>query len=282
MTLNDIEDLQNMQLHRMQEEEKYSYAENEAKALKSDRIKIIANPKFQLTKQEEKDYSAFLDEFKLAYESATSGSLDSAIKKLKSGYFACNKSMTYLGEGSGRIVYQFNDRLCLKIAKSDLGIWQNKSDKKILLQNLPCFSFLYAVSSDSSSLLVEKVVPCEESSASIRKLSDILHVDAKTFLKDIEILFENIKNGNAKEISQLDDVVSFKQAIENPTCLSQKILRQLVEFSIKNKDVVNLFDFEYVDNWGIAQRDNEECAIILDCGFSEFVEKFYYNFQIQL
>ena len=94
-----------MQLHRMQEEKKYSYAANEAEALKSDGIKIIANPKFQLTKQEENNYSAFLDEFKLAYESTSSGSLDGAIKKLKSGYFACNKSMKYLGEGSGRIVY---------------------------------------------------------------------------------------------------------------------------------------------------------------------------------
>lgn len=93
------------------------------------------------------------------------------------------EALELIGEGSTRKVYAINSKLCVKVAKSEAGICQNKAEIKNFTRGLKCFPKLDSYESNYEAIVVQRVVPCNRMEKAEATVAKLFGADRKLFLK---------------------------------------------------------------------------------------------------
>lgn len=162
--------------------------------------------------------------------------LDELLSFAKSNY-------PILGIGTSRAVFNINDKYALKIAKSEKGLAQNKTEARL---------------SNKSPLLAK-----------------IIKTHPKNFWILMEIA-ENATEEDFKRISKIDiddlfEYLLIKTTEKEPTLPpdlqrldNMQLPKELLDFALKYNLAIN--DLYDIENWGIVKRNNTPTLVIVDFG----------------
>ena len=166
-----------------------------------------------------------------------------------------------IGNGSSRVVYQYNDQLCVKLAKNNAGIAQNDNEVDYYKEELDCFPKVYDNDPDGKWLLAEYVLPAKE----------------EDFKQCLGISWNDFVMFIAKAASMYTRRVTLPKMDDNR-------LNELIE---NNRTLYDIYDYmlnynaPYGDltvlhNYGMVRRYNENKIVILDSGLTDEVwDEFY-------
>ena len=162
------------------------------------------------------------------------------------------------GEGSSRLVFTIDDGVCLKLAKNNKGIEQNKVEASTKQMNSPLFPYIYKVAPNYLWVETEEVLPSNS--------SDVLQCLGLRSPYDFYYLIQMIKrikyNPDAEE-----DLEPYY--INDKYGLIDQLKTYILDYDIPIGDIMRL------ENWGLAKRDGHEHLVILDPGWNKETMKLY-------
>lgn len=167
----------------------------------------------------------------------------------------CNKHLGEPdGEGSTRVVYQLSDKLCLKLAKDELGVAQNKNEYERSNPGFEILTKVYGHDSKYRFLVSEYALPAID-----EDIEKIAKVTPFQFFYIVNILI-NWRNGKLASDDELNTVSTLINDGPN-------VYWQLYDYISKSKENTN--DIGLVDNLGIVNRYGDAQLVILDSGYDE-------------
>lgn len=167
----------------------------------------------------------------------------------------CNKHLGEPeGEGSARIAYQLSDKLCLKLAKNDLGIAQNKNEYEKSNPKFEILTKVYGHDSKYRFLVCEYAIPAID-----EDIEEIAGVSPFTFFYIVGVLI-NWRQGKFASNDELDKISYLINDGPN-------VYWQLYDYISKSKENTN--DIGLVDNLGIVNRYGDAQLVILDSGYDD-------------
>ena len=176
---------------------------------------------------------------------------------LKGGYDYCVKMLGEpIGKGSSRAVFQIDDTRVLKLATNMKGIAQNKAEVAVYNQTADK-TFMPIIYNDSDMenyfyVIAEYVLPAEEDD-----FKNVIGIPFDTFE---EIVYND----------KIEDVIEDHKYSPKVRGLFQYMLTM-------SKIGVNIDDWFYIDNWGLAKRNGKAAMVTLDNGFTNYVANHFYE-----
>jgi hypothetical protein len=163
-----------------------------------------------------------------------------------------------LGEGQGRLVYRIGSGKVLKVAKNDGGIGQNQAEASVCASSADVVSLFPKVFEQSESwfwILVEEAQPMTE-----QAFQSLTGISWRMFWSALKGAF----SGKASNVTQQDQQ-NYAQASANQ--FFARVVKAIRDCRYEPGDIAKL------DSWGIVNGK----AVIIDSGFTEAVNKAYYN-----
>lgn len=165
-------------------------------------------------------------------------------------------TLKQIGLGSSRVVFQFSDKLALKMAKNDAGVGQNKAEATVCTidPNLGLFAKVEQVGQGYEWLLSEFALPMDEG-----QFQQLTHVSWKTFTSALLAAFPDkaskVLDQNKQDLQSLGQSSWFK-----------RLLNVVKACKYEPGDIAKL------DSWGIVNGR----PVIIDSGFTEAVHQAFY------
>jgi len=177
---------------------------------------------------------------------------------LKDGFKYCVKMLGEpIGDGSSRAVFQIDDTRVLKLATNMKGIAQNKAEVMVYNQATDK-TFMPIIYNDSDMenyfyVISEYVLPAEN--------EDFEHIFGVPFSVLVSIVSSQKRGKKIK---------AYEQHLP-------KVRGLLQYFTTMSEIGVNINDWFYIDNWGLAKRNSKEALVTLDNGFTNSVANNFYR-----
>lgn len=214
-----------------------------------------------------------------------------------------------VGEGSSRIAYACFGGKCLKVAKDQAGVAQNKQEEKHTHKKhwwttvYGCFVNTYDANNEFSLLLSECCAKISNSHqladafqmpdydvfrAVIKTVGNDENIDMsssaislRTMAKDYRHKGKDFKQMNTyadiaeESAAWIDKFIKTSSSKMTP---GQRSFSQLIRFWKKNGvDELLPGDVVGYENWGFAIRDGQIAPVLIDVGFSRDVAKKFYS-----
>jgi len=214
-------------------------------------------------KQYKKIFEAKIEGFRVDYLSSCS-TYDEMI-------IYCKKMLGEpIGVGSSRIVFQIDDETCLKLAKNNAGIAQNKEEINVGLNSgLTCVPKIFNGSDVKNGIWVisEYVLPAEK--GDFRKVFGIKFDDVCAFCLHLQGTNNNfLSDFHKKCVKDIFDDYSW--------CVNgTKLLKEIAFLYDNYNSLVN--DLANINNWGLCRRNRKTYMVMLDAGCSVDIFKKYYG-----
>ena len=187
-----------------------------------------------------------------------------------------NNTLKKIGNGSSRLVYRLNDETVLKFAKNENGIEQNEEEYSKSLSNTPIFAKVYDSDEDGKWIIMEYGEPIKNI-----RVKQIYGVKFENISDFISLAFNDISSREKilidVEPSSLKMYKDYIKWINNESTNSIKFtdklgffLKAICDYIKNNRSrKCDVMDWFAADNWGIANRNGEECLVIIDMGLNE-------------
>ncbi len=182
-----------------------------------------------------------------------------------------------IGEGSTRKVYAINSQLCVKVAKNEAGICQNKAELKNFMHSLKCFPKLDSYDSDYEAIVVQRVIACNSLEGAEQMIAKAYGADGKNFLDRLSRMLVwmsemKLHASDAKQISA-DKTIDplWRQLackIAKPKNAAQKSFAQLADYASWNFRDFLAGDLDDIRNWGIVKNGRSIVPVVLDAGLT--------------
>jgi len=178
-----------------------------------------------------------------------------------------------IGDGSSRIIFQLDDETCLKLAKDEKGIAQNKEEMAVgFNHNEEYMPKVYNGTDENNALWIvaEYVIPAREED--FYKVAHVNFADVSKFAVFLDNYIE-IRDLYVRSMAKfvLDGIAykygSNKRAVE--------LFESICDFKSTYKQYVG--DLGRIDNWGIARRKGRTVFVMLDTGLSKDVYNQFYS-----
>ena len=187
------------------------------------------------------------------------------------------ETLELIGEGSTRKVYAINSKLCVKVAKNENGVVQNKAEIKNFTRGLKCFPKLDSYESNYEAIVVQRVVPCNGMENAEKAIANALKADGKRFLERLSrmLVWMAQMKLHAKDASQIviDKSVDplwrqLASKITKPKNAAQKALAQLADYATWNFEDFLAGDLDDIRNWGLVKNGKSVVPVVLDAGLT--------------
>lgn len=179
-----------------------------------------------------------------------------------------------IGNGSSRMVFQIDDETCLKLAKNEKGIAQNKVEIGIASDNFISYVPKVFNGSDEENglwIITQYVLPAK--SQDFKKILGISFKDIQNFCASTDRRFDY--NQPQFAIKQADTIISQLYEAYEDNDLVTELFRDIEELRGSYDQFVG--DLTRIQNWGMVRENGNTFLVMLDTGFSEEVCKQYYR-----
>ena len=185
----------------------------------------------------------------------------------------CNSRLKYLGQGSSRRVYMFDDEKCLKIAKNRKGIAQNIEEINLGNDRYAgsCFAKVYDY--EQNGLFVEMELARKAKESDFESLAGIpfdFYCDL-IVRTAINYLPNNCQSRNWVTSSMEDTYNYVMDNIDNFEFINQ-VIEYMYNFQVKAYG-----DLQRISSYGVVKRNGQEELVIVDFGLTEDVFNNYYR-----
>jgi superfamily II DNA or RNA helicase len=195
-------------------------------------------------------------------EEASPFSLDtlSSLKTFLERIRYCDANLKKLGAGSSRIVYSYNEKTVLKLAKNSSGISQNSAENDYIKQKYSCMAKVKKADPEDKWILMEAATKAKE--------RDFLRLMGVPFTLFQEFMrFKDAEN-SGKRPKNTFSPEDFRKLSSNKTL--QELQNLILDFDMPIGDLLR------TSSWGIVQRNKKEKLVVIDYGFDRdaYQEKF--------
>lgn len=180
----------------------------------------------------------------------------------------CNKFLEKIASGTGRIVYIFDDKSVIKLAKNEKGIAQNRTEGDYNMK-YSCITEVLDSSEDYEYLHVERARKC-----SLKEFKQLMNVDFKSWCAfiwnwNIERKTSNYKFSKREISNENNDYLN--EHLQYRDSFVFNFFDMILCFSMASNE------FMRISCYGIVNRDGEDCLVVTDYGLTEDVFDEFYN-----
>ena len=180
-----------------------------------------------------------------------------------------------IGVGSSRIVFQIDDEVCLKLAKNEKGIAQNKEE--IMIAATTKIRFIPKIYNGTDEengkwIITQYVIPATE--MDFRKTIGMDFAEIYNF-----IYAQNVRFGSNDRLSvaMAEMTINSIRAKYSKNRMATRLLNDIYKLKKSYNQLIG--DASRIENWGMALENGRPCMVILDSGCSEEIfNKYYRNF----
>ena len=200
-------------------------------------------PKPELAEGEE-----VLDE--MAYPASFDRGVFSELRNFTQRIKYCREHLTYLAQGSSRIVFAIDDEKVLKLAKNDIGIAQNEGESMYDMQR-DYGQFVAQVFDQSPlDLWIEMEKAVKITPAKFRQITGVDFNDMGVYLSNM------LDSGYHRRLDPQ------KQAFMDDNEFMQELSQLVGNYQLFPGDIAK------VNSWGMVRRNGQEFAVLVDFGIS--------------
>lgn len=171
----------------------------------------------------------------------------------------CREHLTYLAQGSSRIVFAIDDEKVLKLAKNAKGIVQNEGEGMQDMQR--DYGDLVAKIFDSHplDLWIEMEKAVKISVSKFKQITGIAFNDMGVYLSDL------LNNNYHRSLD------SQKKIFMDDNEFMQEVTQLVGNYELLPGDIAK------IDSWGVVKRDGRELAVLVDFGISKSAFQTHYT-----
>lgn len=183
------------------------------------------------------------------------------IKSYRGKVKYCEQYLKRIGSGSSRVVYQIDDKWCLKLAKNSKGIAQNSSE--ISIYNSDNSGLIAEISDyDNNDFWIKMQLARKLNVAKFKQITGETFNDFVSDVYQLQIGMDNNHQFNDKVTALIDDEDS----------LISRLYYLVTDYDIHLGDFKRMSSFGYIVN-----DDGSEEIIIVDYGATNNVISDYYS-----
>lgn len=189
-----------------------------------------------------------------------SKSLDE-LKKFSEKLTHANATLKKLGSGSGRVVYEMNDRYAIKIAKNRKGIAQNEAEADTIFNKFDCVAKTLAHGEMYSWILAEKA----DAMCYISEFDELVGggVYFQMYVDTLYTIFHPKKEKYISDQELKNNLEKFKKSV-----FCSNLLAMLNEVG-DEKVVVS--DLLRIENLGTVRRNGKKEIVVIDYGLTRSI-----------